>query len=198
MGHAQALLQALDALPNLTTEGRPGIYLDVQGRPGEVMVTGSLNVSDLTLLKADPARPDENYPGQATVFATAKGLQNLRSKIDQFAEKNRSAEDGEEGRPYNADLVQSIGAIVEAGLRALWRSPNRVFPEGAGPVAWEIWLDKSHAENFIAHAAEYSVAAGLKSNWILQTHGFDDKTTLVYLDYSEQALRFKRLLHEAE
>lgn len=64
------------------------------------MVTGSLNVSDLTLLKADPARPDDNQPGRATVFATAKGLQNLRNKIDQFAEKNRSREDAQEGRPY--------------------------------------------------------------------------------------------------
>lgn len=42
----------------------------------------------------------------------------------------------------------------------------------------------------------YSVAAGLKSNWILQTHGFNESTTLVYVDYSEQALRFKQLLHE--
>jgi hypothetical protein len=124
------------------------------------MVTGSLNVSDLTLLKADPARPDENIPGRATVFATARGLQNLRGKIDQFAEKNRSGEDGEEGRPYNADLVQSIGAIVEAGLRALWRSPDRAFPEAAGPVAWEIWLEKNQADNFIAHAAEHGVAVG--------------------------------------
>lgn len=121
------------------------------------MVTGSLNVSDLTLLKADPARPDENIPGRATVFATAKGLQNLRGKIGQFAEKNRS---GEDGRPYNADLVQSIGAIVEAGLRALWRSPDRAFPEAAGPVAWELWLEKSQADHFIAHAAEYGVVVG--------------------------------------
>lgn len=124
------------------------------------MVTGSLNVSDLTLLKADPARPDENIPGRATVFATAKGLQNLRDKIDQFAEKNRSGEDGEEGRPYNADLVQSIGAIVEAGLRALWRSPDRAFPEATGPVAWELWLEKGHADDFITHAPEYGVVVG--------------------------------------
>lgn len=42
----------------------------------------------------------------------------------------------------------------------------------------------------------YSVAAGLKTSWILQTHGFDQKTRLVYFDYSEQALLFKKLLHE--
>ena len=49
--HAKALLQALDALPDIKDAGIPGVYLDVQGRPGEVMITGSLNVSDLKLPK---------------------------------------------------------------------------------------------------------------------------------------------------
>jgi hypothetical protein len=124
------------------------------------MVTGSLNASDLTLLRAEPSRPDDNQPARATVFATAKGLQNLRGKIDDFAAKTRPGKEGAEGRPYNADLVQSIGAIVEAGLRALWRSPDRAFPEGEGPVAWEIWLDKTQGDNFIANAAGFGVAVG--------------------------------------
>src|SRR5688572_2563926 len=74
--HAKALLQALDALPDIKDGGVPGVYLDVQGRPGEVMITGSLNVSDLKLLKVRPANPDANQPGAATVFASPKGLQN--------------------------------------------------------------------------------------------------------------------------
>jgi hypothetical protein len=159
-GHARALLQALDALPDISGEARPGVYLDIQGRPGEVMVTGSLNASDLTLLSAEPARPDDNQPARATVFATAKGLENLRGKIKDFAAKDRPDKDGVKGRPYNADLVHSIGAIVEAGLRALWRSPDRMFPEGDGPVAWEVWLDKTRADNFIARGTEYGVTVG--------------------------------------
>jgi hypothetical protein len=43
-------------------------------------------------------------------------------------------------------------------------------------------------------SALYSVGAGLKPNRILQTHGFDAKTRVVYFDYSTQALRFRRLL----
>jgi hypothetical protein len=135
-GHAKALLQALDALPDIAADARPGIYLDVQGRRGEIMLTGSLNVSDLKLLKAVPGRQEGDQPGRATVFATEKGLKNLRSKIDDFATKNRAGKEDEERRPNNADLVQSIGAIVEAGLRALWRSPDRAFPDDEGPVAW--------------------------------------------------------------
>ena len=158
--HAQALLRSLDSLPDITAEARPGVYLDIQGRAGEVMLMDSLNVSDLTLLRAQPGRPEESEPARATVFATAKGVDNLRGKIDDFATKNRAGKDGVVGHPYNAGLVQSIGAIVEAGLRALWRSPDREFPEGNGQVAWEIWLDKSQADTFIAGAANYGVAVG--------------------------------------
>jgi len=43
-------------------------------------------------------------------------------------------------------------------------------------------------------SALYSVAAGLKPNRLLQTHGFDARSHVVYFDYSEQALEFRRLL----
>lgn len=156
--HAQALLQALDALPDLTGDARPGIYLEVQGRAGEVMITKGLNASDLTLLAIAREHPENSHPPKATVFATAKGLDKLRHKIEDFADKNRTKMDGSEGRPYNADLVQSIGAIVEAGLRALWRSPIAKFPQSNGKIPWEVWLDISQAEVFIARAAEFDVA----------------------------------------
>lgn len=42
----------------------------------------------------------------------------------------------------------------------------------------------------------YSVAAGLKSNRILETHGFDSKTRVVFFDYSGPGLKFKQLLLE--
>jgi subtilase family protein len=158
--HSQALLQALDALPDIRGDGRPGLYLEVEGRPGEVMITSGLNASDLTLLAVEPGRLENGRPRKATVFASATGLDKLRHKIEDFAEKNRTKMDGSEGRPYNADLVQSIGAIVEAGLRALWRSPDAKFPEDDGATPWEIWLDNSQAEAFIARAAEFGVAIG--------------------------------------
>lgn len=119
------------------------------------MITSGLNASDLTLLRVDPARPALNQPQRATVFATEDGLDKLRRKVEDFAQKDRK-----NGRPYNADLVQSIGAIVEAGLRALWRSPAARFPVGEGAVAWELWLDKAEAARFIALAPEYGVAVG--------------------------------------
>ena len=70
--HAQALLQALDALPNIAVDALPGVYLEVLGRPGEVMITNGLNASDLTLLAAEPGHPQDNQPPKATVFASAQ------------------------------------------------------------------------------------------------------------------------------
>ncbi|MDH4984011.1 S8 family peptidase [Aminobacter anthyllidis] len=155
--HAHALLHALDHLPNVAAESRPGLYLEVEGRPGEVMVTSGLDASGLTLLKVEPAAADQQ-PARATIFASENGIGKLRQKIEDFREKNRTKQDGSVGRPYNADLVQSIGAIVEAGLRALWRSPELKFPEGNDTRPWEIWLDKTDAADFIAGAPDYGVA----------------------------------------
>ena len=56
--------------------------------------------------------------------------------------------------------MQSIGAIVEAGLRALWRSSAARFPEGEVATPWEIWLEKSQVNDFIARAADYHVVIG--------------------------------------
>lgn len=121
------------------------------------MVTSGLDASGLTLLKIQPAR-EAGQEAHATVFATGDGLNKLRQKVIDFSEKNRTKKDETEGRPCNANLVQSIGAIVEAGLRALWRSPDQRFPEGNDIRPWEIWLDKEAAEGFIAGAPQYQVA----------------------------------------
>lgn len=121
------------------------------------MVTKSLNASGLSLLKVER---QPGAPAEATVFATEKGIQKLRKKIEDFGGDLPVNEDGSFKPPKNADLVQSISTISEAGLRALWRSPKDRFPTDPGKKAWEVWLDKSAAPDFIAGAADYSVAIG--------------------------------------
>ncbi len=154
--HARALLQALDALPNPKIEELPGVYLDVQSRLGEVMVTSGLNASDLTLLKFKSGVPEENEPAQATVFASTKGLEKLQKKIVGFETKDRQKSDGTVGRPYNADLAQSRKSRV----RELWRSPENRFPEEDGPVSWELWLNRQSADQFIEAAPLLGVVIG--------------------------------------
>ncbi len=157
-------MQAIDALPDIEVAELPGVYLEVTGRPNERLKKDSLDSSDLTLLRyEDGARTGANQES-ATVFATAKGIEKLRKKVDQFRTENTTdrVKDGEiiPGRPKNADLIQSVSAITEAGLRALWRSPDNKFPEGNGTANWEVWLDLDEADTFIQLAPEFGVTIG--------------------------------------
>jgi len=120
------------------------------------MVTKSLGASGLTLLNTVAEDGEQGALRRATVFATDKGLENLRKKIQDFETRNHPTS----GRPANADLVQSIGAIVEAGLKALWRSPAERFPARDEVSAWEIWLEKSSAEAFITASRALGVMVG--------------------------------------
>jgi len=141
-------LRAIDEIGDPAAQDRPGVYLDIEARPNEPFVTKSLDASGLHLLRVYSDKENEAASPRATVFASAAGVSNLRNKVETFQN-----EDTPTGRPKNADLVQSIKAIVEAGLRALWRSPSARFPADHGREhPWEIWLDRRAAEQFIPQA----------------------------------------------
>lgn len=154
--HAQALLSLLDNLPDVHAEQLPGLYLHIGGRSGEIMITKSLDTSGLELLSVRAPDVANRQAGEATVFATPDGLQNLKKKITEFETEDHK----KTKRPKNADLVQSLGLIVEAGLRALWRSPQSRFPEGEGAATWEIWVERDNAETFKRQAEALGVTFG--------------------------------------
>lgn len=159
------MLQALDRLPDLKQENLDGVYLEISGRTNEPLKRKSLDSSGLTLLRYGTKTEDGAETQSATVFASGKGVKNLHKKIEQFRDENtpdKVRDDGQvkPGRPRNADLVQSIAAITEAGLRALWRSPPDQFPQGADATSWEVWLDPEQAEDFIQAAPELGVTFG--------------------------------------
>ncbi|MBO6727826.1 MAG: S8 family peptidase [Rhizobiaceae bacterium] len=162
--HAQALLQAIDALPDIPAAELPGVYLEVRSRVDERLKRDSLDASGLTLLRLDEVPDPGIAQERATVFATTKGVEKLRKKVEQFRDENtpEREKDGEivPGRPKNADLVQSVAAITEAGLRALWRSPPERFPNTEDATVWEIWLEPDAAEPFLAGAPAFGVVMG--------------------------------------
>lgn len=162
--HAQALLQAIDQLPAITSDGLPGVYLEIKGRPGEPLAKDSLGSSGIELLRSAAEVVNGSTTETATVFATAQGVEKLRKKIEKFETEDTPdrEKDGEliPGRPKNANLVQSLAAITEAGLRALWRGPQEKFHADNSATHWEIWLEPSEAEAFIAQAAAYQVQIG--------------------------------------
>ncbi|SDE91928.1 Subtilase family protein [Paracoccus isoporae] len=162
--HAQILLRALDALPDIKSDGLPGLYLEVSGRAGEKLKRTSLDTKHLNLLKYEEGKYREDGLDKATIFATEKGVEAFRKKVAQFQTENTPdrEKNGQliPGRPKNADLVQSLAAITEAGLRALWRSPSHKFPAAGVDVLWEIWLNPDEVDRFIQVAPEYGLEPG--------------------------------------
>ncbi|KQN07160.1 hypothetical protein ASE85_18720 [Sphingobium sp. Leaf26] len=128
------------------------------------MAKNSLGTSGITLLRSDAETGEAGTIETATVFATAKGVESLRKKIEQFETEDMpdTEKDGQiiPGRPKNAKLVQSLAAITKAALRALWRGPQDKFPAHDGAIHWEIWLEPEEADAFIAQAAAYQVQIG--------------------------------------
>ena len=158
------MLQAIDALPDIPAAELPGVYLEVRSRVDERLKKDSLDASGLTLLRVAESPDPGGAEERATVFATAKGIEKLRKKVEQFRTEDTPdrEKDGEivPGRPKNADLVQSVAAITEAGLRALWRSPPGKFPAADVATVWEVWLEPEMTEAFVAAAPNYGVTVG--------------------------------------
>lgn len=156
-GHANRILAALDRIQPVETSS--ATYLEIVGRPGEEFDAGKFNVSGLSLLKVTDGNMIAGTPTRATVMASVQkqGIEKLRDKLENFAERDgRPNKDGL-ARPMNADLVQSIDTIVEAGLRELWRHPVKPFPDVVGPAEWEIWLNPDEVDRFIERAPEYGI-----------------------------------------
>ena len=151
-------------MPNIQTDGLPGVYLEVTARADEPLKKDSLNSSDLTLLHYDEGTRSLTNQETATVYATASAIEKLRTKVTQFETEDTPdrEKDGEviPGRPKNADLIQSIATLTEAGLRALWRSPADKFPQTEAATNWELWLDRETADAFVLGAQAYGVAIG--------------------------------------
>ncbi len=89
-------------------------------------------------------------------------------------------------------------AFTEGQRKFLTAVQRQVQNSRKGIFVWnfESYDDVVHdAEKQSPISTICTVAAGLKTNWILEARGFNENTRLVYFDYSDQALTFKKLLH---
>ena len=152
--HAAAILQNIDDL--LPDKAAPGVYIELIGRPGEVIDAEKFNKSGLQLLSVSPTPARADEPRSLVFFAPAAGLAILKRKVEQFRDEETAS-----GKPKNADLTQSIARLERATLKALWRGAKRNFPETAAATDWEVWVANDGVEAFVtlATAAGAHVAA---------------------------------------
>jgi hypothetical protein len=157
LGHANRILAALEQIRPVPTA--TAAYLNIVGRPGEEFDSRKFDVSGLSLLRIDEGDANAGIPTRVTVMASVldRGMEKLRSKITDFAERDGKPNDSGITRPKNADLAQSVDTITEAGLRELWRHPVKPFPDVVGPIAWEIWLNPDEVGRFVERAPQFGI-----------------------------------------
>ncbi|MEM7355656.1 MAG: hypothetical protein AAF657_32880 [Acidobacteriota bacterium] len=119
--------------------------------------------------------------------------------------------------PAGADQAAALGQYLGEGIAgfdteataAIWGPGERAFLATqrdltrdlkSGVFVWNMEsyadVDEPPEEREKPVSTLYCVAAGFKSNRILETHGFDENTRVVFFDYSPLGLEFRRLLLE--
>jgi hypothetical protein len=142
---------------------------------------------------------DDWIAGKSFVFAGKPG-RCLLVDLHAWAERGRPPCDAalpfDAGiAPYLLDLapdlsaarafLADIEALCEKGRRGVFVLNYEPYDDVAQPPA-----------GFTPPVSTlYCVAAGLKPNRILATHGFDPATRVLFFDYSDQALAFRRMLN---
>ena len=73
-----------------------------------------------------------------TVFVPEGKLDLLVNKIRDYSDPSK---DTPKGNPRNQELVESIEAVKEAAIHALWTDDRSLFPtDNSNPMWWEVWL----------------------------------------------------------
>lgn len=143
--HAAQVLDQLQALR--PADARPGVYVQLEGRPGEPIDADKFDKSGLRLLSVEQSA-GADHVGELVFFAPIGALETFERKVIAFRDG-----DTPQGRPKNADFVQSIQSLRPARLKAMWRGPVSAFPQDRNaPFDWEVWLKKDAVDAFVIDA----------------------------------------------
>jgi hypothetical protein len=163
----------------------------------------SLGPSDQTQLCA-PARAgwnviDASLRNNLPVYELGEAIQQNFIYIDPAGDEQTSRI-----RPYLGSGITAFGgddAILAPERQQLLRSVGtQVTNARRGVFLWnlESYEDVANAPKDFERpiTSLYTVAAGLKPNIILQNLGMNDKTRVVFFDYSDKALQVRRMIDE--
>jgi hypothetical protein len=114
---------------------------------------------------------DQAFVETATVFVPEGKVAHFLTRFHQYAN-----EDTESGKPKNRELVDRIGGIQLATLRAFWTDAAAEFPAENALVWWEVWLRRdtdvpgTEVQRLEAFAQTHNVTLGARRL------AFDDRT----------------------
>jgi hypothetical protein len=150
-----------------------GIYVEITGLPGCQLPLDSLDTTrDFRLCSCRKADDRE----LAVVFIPEQRRHVFLRKLEQYLDP---AKDGERG-PRNHTLIDSIGEVRLADLRAFWTDEPALFPtDPRQTVWWELWLKRTRRDKDIRGlAGELAARIGARlGNTAL--HFFDSAVVLI-------------------
>jgi hypothetical protein len=147
--HSTKLSQSLSkAAEQATTEHAPalrvegaisGVYVQFEAVPGFELALTSLEPQQGKVHPELRAVTEQTVDGRtaqmATVFIPDGWIGKFLDRFEKYATERTP-----KGNRKNADLVERIADLRLATLAALWTDPKAAFPDGDGPVWWELWL----------------------------------------------------------
>jgi len=150
---SQYVARRADILP----ESQNGIYLTIEGRQAEPLLTERLErkKKNIELL----AVKQEGDRTTATLFVpeTARGF--FAKTIEDY--QTRDEPRALEPEAKNRRLIDGISDIRLAALRDLWIDDADSFPEPAAVIDWEVWLRPSATDRFRVAAMEAGIIFGI-------------------------------------
>lgn len=129
-----------------------GTYIEFESAAGFDLNTKSLDLRRSNIRLAN-VRERTNSDGSVTTLATVfvpKGKERiLLNKVEKYKTEDT---DGQEPKPKNQQLVESINAMRLAMLEAMWPDPVSMLPDSHTKTWCEAWL-RAESENIDVEAS---------------------------------------------
>ena len=174
-----------------------GLYIQFESLPDVPMKLESLESkrSRIELVAVTHQQTDEAEPQtieRATVFVPDGELKYFFSRFEKYTLQTPK----KRREQRHEDLIDRIGILRLATLRALWTDTAEAYPDEGEPMWWEVWL-RRHDGNELQRLTEF---AGLLNLPISERRlEFDDRIiTLLYAAATQLAISIDVLNDLAE
>lgn len=137
----------------------PGLYIEFESQPGvELNLSGLENKTQkIELVAVTEVTTDEPKPRRiqkATIFVPDGKLKHFITRLEKYALETPK----QKGERRHEDMVDRIGALRLATLRALWTDVPNAYPEDTETLWWEVWL-RRHDGGEIGRLMEFAALA---------------------------------------
>ena len=144
---------------------RHGVYLDFYSEPGFDLVLKSLEArrSGIRLLNVTKEGTGAEERTRATVYVPREKISYFLRRVTAYANETVTPRhEGEEAKPKNAKLIESIADVRAAVLESFWQDQLEFLP-GDAPDWVEVWLsseDLGVIERFGALCRAHQIEMG--------------------------------------